>query len=227
MFIGVAVLFAACVYVIIFRIISALKENSQTRKNEKHRKERVDKNFIVLAFGVVLFIVAYVIIVPVPEPGTVKWWNSTLFLRLFWKVFGSLFAASGSFIIASLIGIGIGTLFNKREKASRRKRKFGWRSLEKDEALAAFNELYSFEKRKVEIIITSQNVTNAHEGYYGRFDNKIEQVAKMAPLAEVRSAAIQKLRRKNLLESFLSVEKDESVRKTIEIEIAKRDALRY
>ena len=224
---GVAILLIACVYVIMLGIMSGLKNDSKAHMRFNQQKGYKDKYFIAFAFGAVLFIVAYMIIIPVPEPGTDRWFNSVLILRLFWKVFGSLFAASGSFMIAMFIGGGIGTLFNKKETADKKKRKLGWKSLDKDEALAAFNELYIFEKNKVEITLTAQNVTNAHEGYYGRYNSKIEQVVREAPLADVRIAAVQKLRGKNQLESVLSIEKDESVRKAIKMEITKREALRY
>jgi len=172
MSIGVIVLLVALAYVIVVGIIAGLKKDSQTRTNGKNVKKNIDKIFIARAIGVLFLIIAYMLIIPVPKPGRDRWFNSVLFLRLFWKMLGTLFAASGSFIITMMIGTGIGTLFNKQEKANRKKRSLGWKSLEKDEALSAFNELNNFEKGKVESTISAQNVTYAHEGYYGRFNKK-------------------------------------------------------
>ena len=214
MSIGVIVLLVACVYVIVFGIIIKSLTHTSVKSEKIH--------FAIYAFGVVLFFIAYLIIIPTPKAGNDRWFNSVLFLRLFWKTFGSLFATAASFIITMCIGAGIGSIFNKEEKLSKKKRQLGWKSLDKEEAMIAFEELYSFEIKKVKKAIDSLNITNAHEGYYGRHNNKMEQVAKSAPLADIRIAAIKKLRNKNQLESCLNYERDENVRKAIEIEISKK-----
>ena len=183
---------------------------------EKKQKDEI-RNFIIDAFGVALLFVAYMMIIPTPRPGTDRWLNSVSFLRYFWKTLGSLFVAVASFGVTMLIGMGVGSLFNKKEKLNRKKRRTGWKSLDKEEALSAFNELYTFEIGKVNA--ATANNASAHEGYYGRYNKKIEQVAKYAPLADIRIAAIQKLRNKYQLESCLNLEKDENVRRAIEIAI--------
>lgn len=211
--IGVIVLLTAFVYCIVLGIIFTFKDQKQTGMNAKNRNKGVDKNFILGAVGVGLVFIAYMMIIPTPEAGNDRWFNSVLILRLFWKTFGSLFATVGSFFVTLLIGAGIGSLFTKNKK-----KKLNWKSLDEAEARQAFEELYANEIRKLSIATAS--VTNPHEGYYGRFNTKMEQVAKNAPLAEIRIAAIQKLRNKNQLESYLIFEKDENVRKAIEARIA-------
>ena len=217
MFIGVIVLLITCVYLVIFAFIEGIKDKPQT---DNRKNEGLNRSFIIVAFGVVLLFVAYMMIIPTPKPGNDRWFNSVSFLRYFWKTFGSGFAAVGSFLITMLIGGGVGSLFNKEQRLSSKKRRLGWKSLNKEEALSAFKELHAFEISKV--ICATASVPNAHEGYYGRYNNKMEQVAKYAPLAVVRIAAVQKLRSKSQLESCLTYERDDEVRKAIEIAISKK-----
>ena len=218
MSIGVIVLLAACAYSVVFAIIIGLREKPQTDMGKK--QEGGNKSFIIIVFGAVLFLIAYMMIIPVPKSGTDRWFNSVLILRYFWKTLGSLFAAGASFGVSMLLGLGIGSLLNKKKKIYRRKRQSGWKSLNKEEALSAFDELYRFEIGKVNI--ATANTANTHEGYYGRFNNKMEQVARYATLADIRIAAIQKLRNKHQLESCLNYEKDENVRKEIKLAISKK-----
>lgn len=213
MSIGLIILTIACVYCIILRVTTNLKKTSPKGISEKSHKRIDQKNFILNAIGAVLIFIAYMIIIPTPKAGTDRWFNSVLVLRLFWKTFGSLLAASGSFFIT----VGIGLLFGKKNK----KKKLNWKSTDVAEAMQAFNEIYENEIKKINVDKKIHGA-NLHEGFYGRYSNKMEQIAKNAPLAEIRIAAIQKLRNKNQLESCLNYEKDEKVRKAIEEEIAKR-----
>ena len=221
--IGVVILVIACAYIVIFSLFVSLKKHRQANER-KTRQEGVDKRVIIGIFGGILLFIAYMIIIPTPKPGSDRWLNSVLVLRLFWKTLGSLLATVGTYGVAALIGTGISALFGKKERTSKKTRQIGWKSLDRTEALEAFNELYEFEYKKVQFALTAGNVTNAHEGWYGRYNNKMEQVAKSAPLAEIRIAAIQKLRNTNQLMLCLNSERDDNVRKVIELEISKKRA---
>ena len=221
MSIGVIILLITCGYSVVIAFILRIKDKPQTGKRKK--KEGFNRSFIIIASGVVLLFVAYMMIIPTPKPGNERWFNSVSLLRYFWKTFGSLFVAVCTFGITMLIGAGIGTLFNREQRSNSKKKRLGWKSLSKEEALSAFEELYTYEIRKVNI--ATANIPNAHEGYYGRYNNKMEQVAKYAPLAVVRIAAVQKLRSKYQLESCLSYERDDEVRKAIERVLLSHDII--
>ena len=187
MSIGVIILLIAIIYCIAFWIIPILIE-----KKLKNSEKEGQFMFAAVVIGFVLFFVAYMIIVPMQEPGKEKWLNSVTFLRVFWKIFACGFLSVGSLLVALGVPAGIFHLFLFKKKENS-----NWKTLNKEEAMKSLEEIFA-------------------DGKY----NKMEKIAQNAPLPYIRIAAVKKLRTIDELENCLRYERDENVRKEIEIAIS-------